>query len=128
MREEDARDQKPGPAEHIRAARAGVSGIMRQLSVPTPEGEELLGEMLGDVGRQLQSAAKLLEADGPRHATLRRDVQQLHREIKILSLTLGESDHMISGWVRRLGVKSGGYTEQGASAPLVLVRKVNVSV
>ena len=115
------------PAECIRAARAGVAETMRQLSVPTAEGGERCGDLLGEVGRQLQSAAVLLQVtEGPHNAAFRRSVEQLQREVKELAQTLAESDRLISGWVRRVGVRNGGYTEQGASAPLVLIKKVNV--
>ncbi len=116
-----------GPAECIRAARAGVAEIVRQLGASTAEGVDRCGDLLGEVGQHLQSAAGMLQGmEGPHNAGFRRDVEQLHREIKTLGRTLVESDRLISGWVRRVAVKSGGYTEQGASAPLVLIKKVSV--
>lgn len=115
------------PAKCIRAARTGVAETMRQLSAATADGGERCGDLLGEVGRQLQSAALLLQVmDGPHNADFRRGVEQLRREIKALARTLTESDRLISGWVRRVAVKNGGYTEQGASAPLVLIKKVSV--
>jgi hypothetical protein len=124
-----AAGQQPytGPAECIRAARAGVAEIVRQLGASTVEGVERCGDLLDEVGQRLQSAAGMLRGmQGPHNAAFRREVEQLHREVKTLARTLVESDRLISGWVRRVAVKNGGYTEKGASAPLVLIKKVSV--
>lgn len=121
-------DGYQAPAEHIRAARAGISEIMQLLRVPTTEDAERCTVLLGEVGTQLQSAAAALrQFDGPKNADLRQSLSHLQREVRTLALTLSESDRFISGWVRRLGAKTAGYTERGASAPLFLIKKVNVT-
>jgi hypothetical protein len=121
-------DRYQAPAECIRAARAGISEIMRLLRSPTAEDSERCTALLGDVGTHLQSAASILrEHDSVRNADLRHSVVQLQREVRTLAVTLTESDRLVSGWVRRLGVKAAGYTERGASAPLILIKKVNVT-
>jgi len=120
--------QQPGPAGCIRAARAAVAEVIERLNVPTEENGGRCGDLLVEVERQLQSAAGLLrQVEDPRNPGLRHDVERLRIEIRTLARTLAESDRLVSGWVRRLGIRTGGYTEQGAAAPLVLIKKVNIA-
>ncbi len=121
-------DRYQAPAECIRAARAGISEVMRLLSLSREEDAERCTALLENVVAQLQSASVILRDLGSvKNADLRRSVAQLQRDVKTLATTLSASDRLISGWVRRLGVKNAGYTERGASAPLILVKKVNVT-
>jgi len=121
-------DTYQAPAECIRAARAGISEVMRLLSLSREEDAERYTVLLDGVVVHLQSASAILRAcDSVKNADLRRSVTQLQSEVKTLATTLSASDRLISGWVRRLGVKSAGYTERGGSAPLILVKKVNVT-
>ena len=118
--------RQPGPAGCIRAARVAVAEILERLNIPTEESAGRCGDLLIEVERQLQSAAGMLrDTADPGQTNLRKDVEVLRAEIRTLSRTLAESERMVSGWVRRLGIKTGGYTELGAAAPLVLVKKVH---
>lgn len=120
-------DRYEPPAECIRAARAHIAEVMRSLRLLTTD-EERCADLLGEAGTQLQSASAMLNGlQTPDDANLRREVEGLRQELKILALALAESDRLVSGWIRRIGAISGGYTEQGASAPLFLVKKVNIS-
>src|SRR5579859_6527874 len=101
--------QQSGPAGCIRAARAAVAEVIERLNVPTDENSGRCGDLLVEVERQLQSAASMLrQIEDPRDAGLRRDVEHLRIEIRTLARTLAESDRMVSGWVRRLGIRTGG--------------------
>jgi hypothetical protein len=122
-----AHEQHPyqAPAECIRTARAGIAAVMHSLkTLSVDELEHLLVE----AGTQLQSAATMLgDLECPGDINLRREVEQLRRELKMLALTLAESDRLVSGWARRIGATNAGYTEQGTATPLTLVKKVDVT-
>lgn len=121
-------DRYEPPAECIRAARAHIADVMRCLTFLSTDQEERCTDLLGEAGTQLQSAAAMLNGlRMPDDANLRLEVEGLRQELKILAYALAESDRLVSGWIRRMGTTSGGYTEQGASAPLFLVKKVNVT-
>ena len=114
------------PAEQIRTARAGIAEVMRLLAMPAQENAERCGELLGEVGVNLQSAAGMLrEAGSTADSEFRFSIEQLRREVRTLAFALSESDRMVSGWLGALGARTGGYTSEGASAPLLLMRKVN---
>ena len=84
--------------------------------------------LLIEAGTQLQSAATLLrDMEWPGDAELRREIEQLRRQLRTLAVTLAESDRFVSGWMRRIGASNAGYNELGASAALTLVKKVNIS-
>ena len=115
------------PAESIRAARSRLSKITSLLAQPSPENAEECGGLLEDVATHLSSAASVLRASGAAaDARLRGEIEQLRGEVKVLALAFAETDRLLSGWARNLGVKAGGYTERGTSAPLMLVKKVEV--
>lgn len=116
------------PAECVRAARAGVSKVAGLLSEPTPQNAELCAELMRNVAEQLGSAAQYLHTDEyKRDAALRSSIEMLQREVKVLAGRFAATDRLLSGWVRTVGAKSGGYTEEGGSAPLVLIKKVDVT-
>jgi hypothetical protein len=120
-------DRYEPPAGCIRAARAHLAEVMRSLTFLATDQEERCTDLLGEAGTQLQSAAAMLNGlETPDDANLRLEVEGLRQELKILAHALAESDRLVSGWIRRMGATNGGYTEQGASAPLILVKKVNV--
>ncbi|HLJ46270.1 MAG TPA: hypothetical protein VKU01_09700 [Bryobacteraceae bacterium] len=115
------------PAESIRAARSRLTKITSLLLHPSPDNAEECGSLLEDVATHLSSAASALRASGiAADARLRGEVEQLRGEVKILALAFAETDRLLSGWARNLGVKAGGYTERGTSAPLMLIKKVEV--
>jgi hypothetical protein len=121
-------DRYEPPADCIRAARAHIAEVMRSLAVLSRDGEERCTDLLGEAGKQLQAAATMLNGlETPTDTDLRHEVEGLRQELKILAYALAESDRLVSGWIRRMGTRSGGYTEQGASAPLILVKKVNIT-
>jgi hypothetical protein len=121
-------DRYEPPAECIRAARTRVAEVMRSLKIVSTDETERCADLLADAGTQLQSAAVMLRAlERPGDAKLRLEIEGLRQELKTLAYALAESDRLVSGWMRRMGTKSGGYTQQGASAPLILVKKVNIT-
>lgn len=110
------------PAGCIRAAREGVAQVMNSLNDPDRQ-----VHLLSEATTQLESAAALLgSAERCGDAHLRFEVEQLRRDLQTVSLALAESDRLVSRWIRRIGTR-GGYTEQGDSAPLILVKKLNVT-
>lgn len=117
-------DRYQGPVECIRAARAGITAVTRSLQDLSADQAESL---LEQAATQLQSAAVILrDLQQPGDKNLRLEIEQVRRQLKTLALTLSESERLVSGWIRRIGATS-GYTEKGASAPLILVKKVNVT-
>ena len=121
-------DRYEPPAECIRAARGHIADVMRSLTFLSTDEAERCVDLLGEAGTQLQSAAAMLNGgQTPDHLNFRVEVEGLRQELKILASALTESDRLVSGWIRRIGTTSGGYTEQGASAQLILMKKVNVT-
>lgn len=116
--------QKPA-AESIRAGRAVLSDVRALLRQPSLANAEQCGELLNDAARHLRSAAGQLDAGQDKR--LRADLERLRAEVDLLARTLSETDRMLSSWSRKLGVKANGYTERGASAPLILVKKLSVT-
>ncbi len=115
------------PAESIRAARSRLSKITSLMIQPSPENAEECGSLLEDVATDLSSAVSALRTSGTAaDARLRGEIEQLRGEVKILALAFAETDRLLSGWARNLGVKANGYTDRGTSAPLMLVKKVEV--
>jgi hypothetical protein len=121
-------DRYEPPADCIRAARAHIAEVMRSLVFLSTDESERCVDLLGEAGTQLRSAAVMLNGlQTPADANLRSEVEGLREELKVLAYALAESDRLVSGWIRRMGATNGGYTEQGGSAPLILMKKVNVT-
>ena len=114
-----------GPVQCIRSARSRISELMHSLETAHTADDQLT--LLGEAAKQLQEAADLLRnTETSDEAAIRFEIEELRRQLNKLSALLTESERLVSGWIGRLGTRS-GYTEQGASAPLVLVKKVNIS-
>jgi hypothetical protein len=119
-------DRYQPPAECIRAARAHIAEVMRSLNILSTDEAERCADLLFQAGTELQAAASLLRGmDRPGDVLIRLEVEAMRQQLKTLAYTLAESDRLISGWIRRMG--NSGYTDRGASAPLTLVKKVNVT-
>lgn len=124
-----AHDRYEPPAECIRTARRHISEVMQSLKGASAKEVDRCADLLGDACAQLQSAAAMLSDLGPQWpdaSKLRLEIEGLREELNTLASALAESDRLVSGWIRRMGAIRGGYTEQGASAPLTLVKKVHV--
>jgi len=122
-------DPKPNayrkPADCIRSARAGISEVMHSLE--TAASADALVALLTEAAKQLLEASELLRKnENADDAGIRLEIEGLRSQLKTLSVLLAESERLVSRWIGRLGTR-GGYTEQGTSAPLVLVKKVNIS-
>jgi hypothetical protein len=122
------------PAACVRVARAAIAEVIGLLKAPTADNAERCLELLAEVEQMLRSAGDMLRANSSQpgcgfapSAGAHRELEQLRREVKTLASCLSESDRLVSGWIRSAGVKNGGYTAQGASAPLILVKKVDVT-
>src|ERR1700681_1187222 len=118
-------DHYQPPAECIRAARAHIAEVMRSLKALSSDAAERSADLLSEAATQLQDAAAMLRGmECPGDANLRLEVERLRQELKTLSYALSQTDRLVSGWMRRMG---SGYTERGGAAPLMLVKKVNIT-
>lgn len=122
------------PAACVRLARAAIAEIIGLLKTPTADNAEKCLELLAEVEQMLRSAGNILRDHSSQSgsgfapaAGAHRELEQLRREVRTLASCLSESDRLVSGWIRSAGVKNGGYTAQGASAPLILLKKVDVT-
>lgn len=114
------------PAEHIRHAREGIARVMQLLQKSGPDSGDQTTAALAEVSEHLRTAAELLRDGEPEtHAGFKSTLEQLRREVKTLAFSLSASDRLVSGWINALGSRQGGYTAQGGSAPLILIKKVN---
>jgi len=115
------------PAECIRTARTTVAEVMQRLRTPVTQNAEQCTDLLTDVEANLRSALDMLHHGDAANAEFTSDIEHLRREVKTLALALAASDRVVSGWIRSTGSKNGGYTDQGGSAPLFLVKRLNVT-
>jgi hypothetical protein len=53
-------------------------------------------------------------------------LEAMQGEIAVLAQFLAEADKLLAGWLRSLSIRQSGYTTEGRSAPLVLLKKVSV--
>lgn len=113
--------------EHLRAAGVGIEQVQRLLSIPSLQNADQSAAILREVEVQLGCVAAVLEKNGMHaDASLRSVVEQIQGEVAVLARFLSEADKMLSGWLRAVQTKRGGYTKRGQAAPLVLVSKTMV--
>ncbi|HYL72681.1 MAG TPA: hypothetical protein VEU96_00665 [Bryobacteraceae bacterium] len=111
--------------ECIRAARASMRQVNQLLVRSSAESAEHTSSILREVEVQLGCAAAILRSNGPTlDSKLRSEIEDLQDQVAVLSRFLGETDKLLSGWLRAVRTRRGGYTEQGRAAPLVLVNKL----
>lgn len=112
-------------AESIRTGRAILSDVRALVRQSTPASAEECGNLLNEAARHLRSAAAQMDP-GP-DTSLRADLERLRSEVDLLARTLSETDRLLTSWTRKIGVKANGYTSRGASAPLILIKKLSVT-
>ena len=113
--------------EHLRAAKAGMRQVRRLLSEPSVENADQSGSILREVEVQLGCAAALLQHNGSQPGEeFRLALEELQAEVAVLARFLSEADKLLSGWLRAVQTRRGGYTQRGQAAPLALVNKVAV--
>ena len=117
------------PAECIRTARTTIAEVLQRLRTPVTQNAEQCTDLLTDVEDNLRSALDLLRQDesAAANTAFTTDIEHLRREVKTLTVALAASERLVSGWLRSTGSKNGSYTDQGGSAPLFLVKRLNVT-
>lgn len=113
--------------ECVRAAKCAVREVKPLLGQPTAEKVEQAAAILREVEVQLGCAAALMRKSnsGP-DLELQHELEELQDQVAVLSRFLAEADKLLSGWLRGVRTRHGGYTARGQAAPLVLVNKVAV--
>jgi len=126
-------ETSPGPSTvvearaHLRFAQNSMREVRTLLSQPSPHAAEQSAALLREIEVQLGCAAALLIKDQSWHDTdIRTTVEALQHEVAVLARFLSEADKLLSGWLRALQARRGGYTQRGQAAPLVLVNKLAV--
>jgi len=115
--------------ECIRAARASMRQVNQLLVRSSAESADQTSTILREVEVQLGCAAAILKSTGSKpDSKLRSEIEELQDQVAVLSRFLGETDKLLSGWLRAVGTRRGGYTDQGRAAPLVLVNKLRAEV
>jgi hypothetical protein len=117
--------------ECIRAARANMREVKQLLSQPSRQDAEQNAEacaaLLRQVEVQLGCAMAIFKRRGPQTSVeIQSILEAMQGEIAVLAQFLAEADKLLSGWLRALSSRQSGYTTEGRSAPLVLLKKVSV--
>jgi hypothetical protein len=116
-----------GASECLQAARLSMRQVKKLLAQSTPDAADESASLLREVEVQLGCVAAILRQNGARpDAELRSGIEELQREVASLARYFAESDKMLSGWLRAIRARRGGYTNQGQAAPLMLVKKLSV--
>jgi len=113
--------------ECIRAAKTGIRRVNQLLAYPDSESAEESAAIFREMEVQLGCAAAILRSSRSKpDVELRAEVEELQDQVAILARFLMEADKLLSGWLRAVRAKRGGYTDRGQAAPLVLMNKLTV--
>jgi hypothetical protein len=113
--------------ECLQAARVSMRQVKRLLSQPSTEAADESAALLRDVEVQLGCVAAMLRQNGSRpDVEIRSGVEELQGEVAVLASFFSQADKMFTGWLHAVRARSGGYTDQGQAAPLMLVKKLSV--
>jgi hypothetical protein len=113
--------------ECIRNAKTNVQRVKELLARPSTESAEQSSAILREVEVQLGCAAAILQRNGSRpDQETRLAVEELQDQVAVLAKFFAEADNLLSGWLRAVRSRHGGYTKQGRAAPLILVNKLTV--
>jgi hypothetical protein len=83
--------------------------------------------LLRQVEVQLGCAMAIFKRRGPQPSVeIQSILEALQGEIAVLAQFLAEADKLLAGWLRALSSRQSGYTTEGRSAPLVLLKKLSV--
>ena len=101
--------------------------VKRLLSQPSADAADESAALLRDVEVHLGCVAAILRQNGAKpQAEVRAGVEELQNEVAALAAFFAGADKMLSGWLNAIRSHSGGYTEHGQAAPLILVKKLSV--
>ena len=101
--------------------------VKRLLSQPSADAADESAALLRDVEVHLGCVAAILRQNGAKpQAEVRAGVEELQTEVAALAAFFAGADKMLTGWLSAIRSRSGGYTEHGQAAPLVLVKKLSV--
>jgi hypothetical protein len=115
------------PRECIRAAKESMRQVKELLSRPSAESAESCSSLLREVEVQLGCAAAVINRNAAAtNVDLRSDLLELQDQVAVLARFFGEADKLLSGWLRAVQTRRGGYTQRGHAAPLTLVNKLAV--
>ena len=115
------------PCECIRAAKESMRQVKELLSRPSAESAERCSTLLREVEVQLGCAAAVLQSNSAKqNPEIRSELVELQDQVAVLARFFGEADKLLSGWLRAVQTRRGGYTHRGQAAPLTLVNKLVV--
>jgi hypothetical protein len=120
--------------ECIRAARANMREVKQLLSQHSDhagqnaeQNAEACAALLRQVEVQLGCAVAIFKTRGSQpSAEIQSILEAMQGEIAVLAQFLAEADKLLAGWLRALSSRQSGYTMEGRSAPLILLKKVSV--
>ena len=115
------------PCECIRAAKESMRQVKELLSRPSAESADRCSTLLREVEVQLGCAAAVLQINSTKpDPEIRSELIELQDQVAVLARFFGEADKLLSGWLRAVQTRRGGYTHRGQAAPLTLVNKLVV--
>lgn len=113
--------------ECLLAARHSMREVRQLLAQPSAETADQSATILREVEVQLGCVAAVLRTNGSKpDVNFRMDIEDLQDEVAVLARYFAEADKLLSGWMRTVQSRRGGYNAYGHAAPLVLVKKVSV--
>ncbi|MEO8128410.1 MAG: hypothetical protein ABI822_15020 [Bryobacteraceae bacterium] len=115
--------------ERTRSARRKLWQVREKLLSPSPE-------QLAGCGPELEEAADLLGLlieDGAGHSgvpvrqrELRDELQQLRRDLAVVTALMEQAARYYLGWAQMLGAAVGGYTSLGDVPPLTVESRLSL--
>jgi len=83
--------------------------------------------LLRQVEVQLGCAMAIFKRRGSQPSVeIQSILEAIQGEIAVMAQFLAEADKLLAGWLRAVSIRQSGYTTEGRSAPLVLLKKVSV--